>query len=237
MKLFLCLVFIFLSSSAFYTQIMRFNKSKITFPGNDTLLVYNDGYDTLTIDNIYSKNHLGYTLFIFTNHKMISYNIFSEADNPLNLLICPNDSARFAFSYPDLCPVCKKLPKVNTFTDTLVFKSNSIDTSFSYLGVEGPGTVDVDEKHNTTNTFFLSQNYPNPFNPVTTISFSIPEDQIVELTVYNVLGTEVKVLLNEYRSAGTYKELFNANSLSSGVYFYKLKAGSFIQTKKFILIR
>jgi hypothetical protein len=83
----------------------------------------------------------------------------------------------------------------------------------------------------------LYQNYPNPFNPLTTIRFSIPASGNVTLKIYDILGREVKRLLSEFKSTGTYDVSFNGDGLASGVYFYQLKAGSFIQTKKMILLR
>ncbi len=95
--------------------------------------------------------------------------------------------------------------------------------------------------------FSLSQNYPNPFNPVTTIKYSIPSvisnggrNLNVTLKVYDVLGKEIATLVNEESAsggAGNYEVNFNASSLSSGIYFYKLQAGSFVQTKKMILLK
>lgn len=86
-------------------------------------------------------------------------------------------------------------------------------------------------------SFNLAQNYPNPFNPATIIKFSIPEENIVILKVYDVLGKEIAVLINEKKTAGNYEISFNASGLSSGVYFYKFEAGNFTSTKKMILIR
>ena len=85
--------------------------------------------------------------------------------------------------------------------------------------------------------FILAQNYPNPFNPTTTISFSIPSSGFTSLKIYDVLGNEVATLVNEVQPAGKYEVTFNASSLSSGTYFYKLQAGNFIETKKMILVR
>ncbi len=85
--------------------------------------------------------------------------------------------------------------------------------------------------------FRLDQNYPNPFNPVTTISFSVPERSRVSLKVYDILGKEVSVLLNEDKSAGTYNIRFNAGTLASGVYLYRLETPAFAQTKKLILLK
>jgi hypothetical protein len=81
------------------------------------------------------------------------------------------------------------------------------------------------------------QNYPNPFNPSTSIQYSIKERSSVELVMYDVLGREVEVLVKEQQDAGYYKVHFNAGSLSSEVYFYRLKAGNFVETKKMLLLK
>ncbi len=85
--------------------------------------------------------------------------------------------------------------------------------------------------------FQLVQNYPNPFNPTTNISYSIDSDQLVELSVYNVIGKKVKTLVNETQSIGQYNVLFNATDLPSGVYYFKLTAGNNIDIKKGIYVR
>lgn len=85
--------------------------------------------------------------------------------------------------------------------------------------------------------FVLLQNYPNPFNPSTNINYSIPQSGLVSLKVYDALGREVATLINEEKTAGTYNLQFNATNLSSGIYFYKLQTGSFVDTKKMILIK
>jgi hypothetical protein len=94
-----------------------------------------------------------------------------------------------------------------------------------------------EEMANIPIEFILHQNYPNPFNPSTKISWQSPVSGHQTLKVYDVLGNEVASLVNEFRNAGSYEVDFNASSLSSGIYFYKLQAGSFIQTKKMILIK
>jgi hypothetical protein len=83
----------------------------------------------------------------------------------------------------------------------------------------------------------LNQNYPNPFNPSTTINYQVPELSFVTIKVYDVLGSEVGALVNEEKSVGSYKVEFNASDLSSGIYFYRLQAGSFVETKKMVLIK
>jgi len=97
--------------------------------------------------------------------------------------------------------------------------------------------IESNQFNGTPKLFNLEQNYPNPFNPSTTISFSIPTSEFVTLKVFDVLGNEVATLVNEYRRAGSHNIEFDASKLSSGIYFYKLQTGSFIETKKMILLR
>ncbi len=85
--------------------------------------------------------------------------------------------------------------------------------------------------------YAVSQNYPNPFNPATTIQYAIPRAGVVTLKVYNILGQEVRTLVNEYRAAGAYTVRFDASRLSSGVYFYRLQSGSFNIVKKMALVK
>jgi len=85
--------------------------------------------------------------------------------------------------------------------------------------------------------FLLAQNYPNPFNPTTTVKFSLPSREKVSLKIFDALGREVKVLVNEMREAGEYQEIFDARDLSSGTYYYLLQAGQFKQTKKMTLLK
>jgi hypothetical protein len=97
--------------------------------------------------------------------------------------------------------------------------------------------TDVKETGAKVNGYNLTQNYPNPFNPSTKISYSIAKDEYVTLNVYNVAGKEVARLVDGQRSAGEYSVSFNASELPSGVYFYKLSAGSFTQIKKMVLTK
>ena len=100
--------------------------------------------------------------------------------------------------------------------------------------------VTVEDEINNTSlptSFNLSQNYPNPFNPSTRINYSVPYSSFVKIKLYDILGNEVATLLNEEMPAGIYEVEFNASKLSSGVYFYQLKAGDFIETKKMILMK
>jgi len=131
------------------------------------------------------------------------------------------------------------LNSVTVGKEVSAFVHQFYQSNFDYniLPVEEQENLIVDE-------FKLYQNYPNPFNPSTTIKFTIPGNVILSgaknlviLKVYDVLGSEVSILVNEEKPAGSYNVEFNASSLPSGVYFYQLKAGSFIESKKMILLK
>ena len=93
----------------------------------------------------------------------------------------------------------------------------------------------LDEKGEIPRVFSLDQNYPNPFNPSTVIRYGLPGSSEVRLSVYDMLGREVLVLLDGTREAGMHNVNFDASGLSSGVYFYRLRAGDFVQTRKLII--
>ncbi|MGB5895882.1 MAG: T9SS type A sorting domain-containing protein, partial [Ignavibacteriaceae bacterium] len=96
---------------------------------------------------------------------------------------------------------------------------------------------DIIEVEFVPTEFTLYQNYPNPFNPATKIKYSIPKESEVTVKVFDILGAEVITLLNEEKEAGVYEVDFNAQRLASGVYFYRLQAGSFIEAKKMVLMK
>jgi len=107
----------------------------------------------------------------------------------------------------------------------------------AYENLLGSPVVDVDQEIINPTQFAIYQNYPNPFNPSTTINFVIPKSSFVNLKVYDVLGNEVAVLVNEEKPAGSYEVKFDALQLSSGIYFYRIQSGSFVETKKMILLK
>ena len=111
------------------------------------------------------------------------------------------------------------------------------DNNFLVIKI-APDITSIDESPQVViNDYRLQQNYPNPFNPVTTINYSIPREGLVTLKVYNVLGEEVDILVNEIKQVGNYETNFDASSLSSGVYLYKIQAGNYVEAKKTILLR
>lgn len=107
---------------------------------------------------------------------------------------------------------------------------DSLSVTISLTGVD-------DETIEPVNTYKLYNNYPNPFNPSTKLKYSIPEKTFVSLKVYTITGSEVATIVNREQAAGEYEFNFNADNLTSGVYIYKLQAGSFVETKKMILMK
>jgi photosystem II stability/assembly factor-like uncharacterized protein len=97
--------------------------------------------------------------------------------------------------------------------------------------------VELDKHRDALKDYLLSQNYPNPFNPSTTIGYCLPLRAHVTLTVYNTLGQQVALLQNGEQDAGYHDVKFNAAGLSSGLYFYRLQTGMYVETKKFILAK
>ena len=97
--------------------------------------------------------------------------------------------------------------------------------------------VELDICRQIPEEYTLSQNFPNPFNPSTNISYALPKNEFVKLTVYNVLGKTIAILVNEQKHAGSYNVSFNASALPSGIYFYKLSAGSYVNIKKMMVIK
>ncbi len=156
----------------------------------------------------------------------------------------------FAITYPS--PGGNKL---KSYPDSLIVRVTAANvTPGSYtltVTASGPNGTPVHQRTvsitaNTTtsiiteeipNTFKLEQNYPNPFNPVTKIGYSVAKVSDVKISVFNVLGKEVASFVNEKQAPGNHSVLFNANSLTTGVYYYKIEAGEFTDVKKMILMK
>jgi len=107
---------------------------------------------------------------------------------------------------------------------------SGVSYNFTLTGV-------VERESGIPKQFALQQNYPNPFNPSTEISYEVPKASFVKLSVFNMLGQKVADLVNGEQNPGKYQAPFNASNLSSGIYFYRLTAGSFVSIKKMVLIK
>jgi hypothetical protein len=115
------------------------------------------------------------------------------------------------------------ISEIITDEDGLTKKNEATEVSFM-------GSLAVD-------SYALEQNYPNPFNPATTIRYAIPAAGHVTLKIYDVLGKEVKTLVNETKDTGRYEVMFDASQLSSGVYIYRIEAGEFTASHKMLLLK
>jgi len=113
------------------------------------------------------------------------------------------------------------------FSESIILRTTDGGVSF----------VEENELGEIPTYYDLTQNYPNPFNPSTKIIYSVPKSSKVLIKVYDILGNEIETLVNEEKQTGTYEITWYADNLPSGVYFYQLKAGDFIETKKMVLLR
>ena len=122
-----------------------------------------------------------------------------------------------------------RISKLNTLALKYRLKQIDYDGSSTYSQIVEIKTSPL--------SFSLFQNYPNPFNPTTKIQYWLPERSRVRLTIYDVLGREIKTLVNEEKPAGFYEAKFDGTGVPSGVYFYRIEAGTFSDTKKFVLLK
>jgi hypothetical protein len=129
-------------------------------------------------------------------------------------------------------------PKSYSFVDD---KVNAGKYSYRLKQIDNDGQFEyskaIEVDFGAPKKFELSQNYPNPFNPVTTIRFNLPEAGNVKLTLFNILGQELKTLVNEFKESGVHTINFDASELNSGMYIYKIEAGTFVQTRKMTLVK
>ncbi|MBK7631231.1 MAG: SBBP repeat-containing protein [Ignavibacteriales bacterium] len=175
--------------------------------------------------------------------KLISYGSAKDYDIELNY-VTENEFGRFGdFNIPmsansshTFVPNWTEL--TNSELQVLVDIGNdgTIDDTL-YLSNQVTGTADDQGSLFTPDSYNLAQNYPNPFNPSTKISWQSPVGSHQTLKIYDILGNEVATLINEYREAGRYEVTFDASKLASGMYLYRLQAGSFVETKKMLLLK
>jgi hypothetical protein len=209
-------------------------------------LIKNTSEYDVVLDSIYTSGIFpyGYLMYLIKDNNYFFINLFnnypSHPLDTLNYIIPARDSILIQIYNIDLCAICKKQP-YEYFEDTLkfVFTFDGYEYRFSNsIPISGEGhPSDVEDNKVLTNKFVLDQNYPNPFNPKTTINYQIPSEQFVTLKVYGILGNEVATLINAYKIPGSYGVGFDASNFASGVYYYQLKSGSFIETKKMMLLK
>ncbi len=197
-------------------QIYLFN------PGGDSAMVWNQNYGQLycnSITTVFDDNSTD-TLI---DGKYIDFGPSIKPYSPINQVFAgKNSQGTWRLKIVDL---------------------NNGSTGYLYgWGLQVTTATGIKDKKLSPNKFELAQNYPNPFNPSTKIKYSIPNvgtsrDLSVRLIIYDLLGRKVKTLVNREQRPGNYEVTFDGSKLSSGIYFYKLQAGSFIRTKKMILLK
>ena len=170
--------------------------------------------------------------------------ISSYAENTLgHLFIGTFNSGQGVYRSTDYSETWEQL---NTGLPIMDIRSVAVDDQdYLYAGSWGMSMfktttstfVSVDELKFEPTSFSLEQNYPNPFNPDTKIKYSVPQTSMVKIIIYDVLGNEIETLVNQEKSTGDYEVEFDGSKLSSGVYFYQLRVGNFIETKKMVLLR
>jgi len=138
--------------------------------------------------------------------------------------------------------VTKKLTAIKDGETSAIIEYGGLKDTI-YFKINGDNITGIDEGENNSgnsnmpNKYELLQNYPNPFNPNTTITYQLPKSGSVTLKIFDVLGREVKTLVNEQKEMGRYTVTFNASSFASGMYVYQLRANDFISTKKMLLLK
>ncbi len=190
------------------------------------------------------------TLNVYYSNAVLSDNIFESppqgfnpARYPSGNYFPPDWSTVFVDSSGGDFHVLRTSPYHNSGTD-----GKDLGADIDRISVLTAGVIEGNPAPDTTSTsvndgvpmpqlFKLHQNYPNPFNPRTTIRYELPKSSMVTLSVYDILGREVKTLVNEAKQPGTYTVEFDGSGLASGVYFYRLQAGGFVEAKKLLLLR
>jgi len=224
---------------------------------SSVLLIKNQGNLTFTSESISVTGAMGLAAMDYENDGDIDLITVNDQLQTNGITVFLNDGTG-SFTSRENCffPFATGLPRsvvASDFdqdgkTDIAIVSSvaQGVDSLFVLYNLGG-GTVGIQDQEivEIPTSHLLSQNFPNPFNPTTTIKFSIPEASVVTLKIYNILGEEVKTLVNEYKEIGNYSVQFNANNLASGMYLYSLTVGNpstgseqgFGETKKMILLR
>lgn len=156
------------------------------------------------------------------------HSVFAHNWNPVDSLIMPNDSLTVTVTFTPA--------DANVVVDTLLIMNNARPLEVQLSG-KGKTVVGIEDQSELPKVYALYPAYPNPFNPTTTIRYGLPWKSVVYLTVYDLLGHEVAILVQAEQEAGYHEMRFDASALASGVYIYKLQAGDFLQTRKVLLLR
>lgn len=191
-------------------------------------------------DGVFPVELASFTAALQTNKVVLDWTTSTETNNygfEIERKIKNDNSSWSKIGFVEGAGNCNSL-KSYTFTDNQIIQGVSL---YRLKQIDTDGTISYSPAVEIVNDkpvqFELSQNYPNPFNPSTTIKFSLPNDNHVRLSVYNILGEVVQALVDEQLKAGFHQINFDGSSLSSGHYFYRLESENFVEIKKMILIK
>ena len=229
-------------------KIKAFNGSNYLFSSNQVSVHgYTDWSKTLICSSI--NNHPKLIWGNFTdnmgNSTVNSYKIYKQRGGGNYSLVGTTSST--VTSFTDQSEMLYTVGNTKTYINYYItaiygsnpamesIPSNSVSKAVNEWMNKSVGQEDEEVENNFS--FSLLQNYPNPFNPVTTINYQIPKEGLVTLTVFDILGNEIRTLVNEYKPGGSYKAEFNASSLASGMYLYRLRVNEYVSTKKMLLLK
>lgn len=209
---------------------------------NDSIYIYNTGNNILSIDSMENFNYTYNYLLKYSSKDSIEksgyvgyYSEIFPSPDLFPIEISAKDSGKFVFQY------IPPITKISVFDiireDSIFIYNNSQNQTVLTIHILNDIPLNINDRINKSFKYKLLQNYPNPFNPFTSIQFLISKRSWIILKVYDILGNEIATLVNEEKLPGNYKVKFDGSKLSSGVYFYKMRAGEFIDTKKFILLK
>ena len=187
-------------------------------PGFNTYFSYYDSSGNLIpVDNYY--------FIVIDSLNLFEYELWFHPKSypPFNPVLIPFDSTFYIDQ--------------REFEIQLIAKNSGVPVDSFSQAFKADFGLDVDQEEMVISEFELSQNYTNPFNPSTSIQYAVSSRQFVSLKVYDVLGNEIATLVNEEKPAGSYEVEFKGTGLPSGIYFYQLKANSYIETKKMVLLK
>jgi len=190
----------------------------------------NSKQDVLTITNIDDATPLDIAVEIYGEG-------FKLLNNEITIRIQPGESKDLIIQFSPTATsnyTGSVLIRLNETYNPITLTKYTITVPLTGRGL---GTISVDEPSELPTEYNLLPNYPNPFNPTTTIQYTIPKDKYVKLVVYDITGRIVKELVNGHKAAGKYNLEFNASGYTSGVYYYKIEAGSYKSVQKMMLIK
>jgi len=218
-------------------QVQPINDPPMDFnqlsPINNTVI-------TLSSDNLSDTLIFSWESSIDVENDAITYS-FSLTDQLTILNLCTTSDSTCLLTYQEILSAIND----NGYSSiTGTWQIIASDSDLEMFATNGPFVLTIDAANISTEgqnqlpgEFCLYENYPNPFNPVTTIHYVLPQRSDVQITIYDVMGYEVSTLVSEIQDAGYKSILWDASNISSGIYFYQIRAGEFVQTRKMIFLK